>query len=62
MSKYDDLPREQLIELLQKTRPHQKDWGVVWERDEIEADNAVDANFVAATIIPDLVGQASTLA
>ena len=28
--------------------------GLVWERDEIEADNAVDANFVAATIIPDL--------
>jgi len=53
MSKYDDLPREQLIELLQK-RDRTKKLGLVWERDEIEADNAVDANFVAATIIPDL--------
>ena len=53
MSKYDDLPREQLIELLKK-RDRTKKLGLVWERDEIEADNAVDANFVAATIMPDL--------
>jgi len=53
MSKYDDLPREQLIELLKK-RDRTKKLGLVWERDEIEADNAVDANFVAASIIPEL--------
>ena len=53
MAKYDDLPREQLIELLKK-RDRTKKLGLVWERDEIEADNAVDADFVAATIIPDL--------
>ena len=53
MAKYDDLPREQLIELLKK-RDRTKKLGLVWERDEIEADNAVDANFVAARIIPDL--------
>lgn len=53
MGKYDDLPREQLIELLNK-RDRTKKLGLVWERDEIEADNAVDANFVAATIIPEL--------
>jgi adenine-specific DNA-methyltransferase len=53
MSKYDDLPREQLIELLHK-RDRTKKLGLVWERDQIEADNAVDANFVAATIIPEL--------
>ncbi len=53
MSRYDDLPREQLIELLNK-RDRTKRLGLVWERDEIKADNAVDANFVAATIIPDL--------
>jgi len=53
MSRYDDLPREQLIELLKK-RDRTKKLGLVWERDEIEADNAVDANFVAAAIIPDL--------
>ncbi len=53
MAKYDDLSREQLIELLKK-RDRTKKLGLVWERDEIEADNAVDANFVAATIIPEL--------
>jgi len=53
MSKYDDLSREQLIELLKK-RDRAKKLGLVWERDEIEADNAVDANFVATTIIPEL--------
>ncbi|WP_186393576.1 MULTISPECIES: site-specific DNA-methyltransferase [unclassified Pannonibacter] len=53
MGKYDDLPREQLIELLNK-RDRTKKLGLVWERDEIEADNAVDANFVAATIVPEL--------
>lgn len=53
MGKYDDLSREQLVELLKK-RDRTKKLGLVWERDEIEADNAVDANFVAATIIPEL--------
>lgn len=53
MNKYDDLPREQLIELLNK-RDRTKKLGLVWERDEIEADNAVDANFVAATLVPEL--------
>ncbi|MGJ8628258.1 MAG: site-specific DNA-methyltransferase [Sulfitobacter sp.] len=58
MSKYDDLPREQLIELLKK-RDRTKKLGLVWERDEIEADNAVDANFVAAEIIADLSDKAA---
>lgn len=42
-----------MIELLKK-RDRTKKLGLVWERDEIEADNAVDANFVAATIVPEL--------
>ncbi|ESQ93595.1 hypothetical protein ABAC460_00570 [Asticcacaulis sp. AC460] len=53
MSKYNDLSREQLIELLKK-RDRTKKLGLVWERDEIEADHAVDANFVAATLLSDL--------
>ncbi|NML75647.1 site-specific DNA-methyltransferase [Rhizobium sp. S-51] len=53
MSSYEDLSREQLIQLLKK-RDRTKKLGLVWERDEIEADNAIDANFVAATIIPEL--------
>jgi adenine-specific DNA-methyltransferase len=58
MSKYDDLNREQLIALLTK-RDRTKKLGLVWERDEIEADNAVDSNFVAATIIPELSDKAA---
>lgn len=58
MSKYDDLSREQLIALLEK-RDRTKKLGLVWERDEIEADNAVDANFVAATVIPELSDKAA---
>ena len=51
--KYDDLTRSQLVELLEK-RDRTKKLGLVWERDEIEADRAVDANFVACRIVPEL--------
>ncbi len=47
--KYDDLTHAQLIELLEK-RDRTKRLGLVWERDEIEADAAVDANFIACQI------------
>src|SRR5437868_2053783 len=53
LSKYDDLERDQLIALLEK-RDRNKRLGLVWERDEIEADRAIDANFVACEIIPEL--------
>lgn len=49
MGKYDDLSKERLIELLEK-RDRTKKLGLVWERDEIEADQAIDENFVAATL------------
>lgn len=51
--KYDDLTHAQLVELLEK-RDRTKKLGLVWERDEIEADAAVDANFIACRIVPDL--------
>lgn len=35
-------------------RDREKKLGLVWERDEIEADLAVDANFVAAALVPEL--------
>mgnify|MGYP001205673685 FL=1 len=47
-----------MITLLEK-RDRTKKLGLVWERDEIEADNAVDANFVAATVIPELSDKAA---
>ncbi|WP_395644880.1 site-specific DNA-methyltransferase [Terricaulis sp.] len=51
--KYGGLSREQLVALLEK-RDREKKLGLVWERDEIEADLAVDANFIAATLVPEL--------
>ena len=47
--KYDDLTHAQLVKLLEK-RDRTKKLGLVWERDEIEADSAVDANFIACRI------------
>lgn len=47
--KYDDLTHAQLVELLEK-RDRTKKLGLVWERDEIEADAAVDANFIACRV------------
>jgi hypothetical protein len=47
--RYDGLTREQLVQLLEK-RERTKKLGLVWERDEIEADKAVDAKFVACTL------------
>lgn len=48
--KYDDLTREQLVQLLEK-RDRQKKLGLVWERDEIDADHALEAEFVAADLL-----------
>lgn len=50
---YDSLSKIQLANLLRK-RDADKKLGLVWERDEIEADAAVDANFVACSIQPAL--------
>jgi hypothetical protein len=41
--------RDQLVQPLEK-RERAKKLGLVWERDEIEADKNVDANFVACTL------------
>lgn len=51
--KYDTLTQAQLIELLEK-RDRTKKLGLVWERDEIAADQAIDENFIACEIVPDL--------
>ncbi|MDX5595667.1 site-specific DNA-methyltransferase [Pseudovibrio sp. SPO723] len=51
--KYDSLTREQLIDLLKK-RDRTKKLGLVWERDEIAADQAIDENFIACEIVPEL--------
>lgn len=55
---YDGLTREQLVQLLEK-RDRQKKLGLVWERDEIEADRAIDENFIACEIDVTLCERAS---
>lgn len=52
--KYDGLNQQQLVALLEK-RDRARKLGLVWERDEIEADgHAAEASFVAATPVPEL--------
>lgn len=46
---YESLSHTQLVNLLRK-RDSEKKLGLVWERDEIEADAAIDANFIACTL------------
>lgn len=52
-SAYDTLSRSQLIALLKK-RDAERRLGLVWERDEIDPDNAIDRNFVIAELLDDL--------
>ena len=49
--RYAGLSREQLVALLER-RDRQKKLGLVWERDEIEADRALEAEFVVADLLP----------
>ncbi len=53
MPDYDTLDRETLIRLLQR-RDAERQLGLVWERDEIEADSAINSDFVALTLDPAL--------
>lgn len=53
MPDYDTLDRETLVRLLQR-RDAERQLGLVWERDEIEADNAINSDFVALTLDPAL--------
>lgn len=50
---YEHLDREQLIRLLQR-RDAERQLGLVWERDEIEADVALNDDYVALTLDPGL--------
>ncbi len=50
---YDHLSREDLIALLKK-RDTERKLGLVWERDEIEHENALNSDFVAMDFVPEL--------
>ncbi len=53
--KYDDLSKEDLIRLLQARDQRDKTkFGLVWEANEIERDKALNGDFVALDLIPDL--------
>ena len=53
MSKYDHLDHATLIRLLER-RDAERQLGLVWERDEIEADRAINEDFVALDLDPAL--------
>ena len=45
---YDDLSREELIRLLKRRKKEpQRRFGLVWERDDLEREAALNADFVA---------------
>ncbi len=50
---YDDYTKDQLLRLLRE-RDRKPKFGLVWERDEIEHDKAVNDDFVALDFIPEL--------
>ncbi|AAF84770.1 methyltransferase [Xylella fastidiosa] len=52
-SQYDYLDRDALIRLLQR-RDAERQLGLVWERDEIEADAAVNDDYVALSLDTEL--------
>lgn len=53
MSAYEHLDRDALIRLLQR-RDAERQLGLVWERDEIEADKALNDDYVALNLDPAL--------
>ncbi|EML9734409.1 TPA: site-specific DNA-methyltransferase [Bacillus cereus] len=52
-SKYDHLTKEQLIGIL-KARDSNRKLGLVWEKNEIEADNTLNDDFITMTHLPEL--------
>ncbi|MEO6788380.1 MAG: site-specific DNA-methyltransferase, partial [Chthoniobacteraceae bacterium] len=51
--KYTDLSKEELIRLLE-ARERRARFGLVWEADEIERDKALNSDFVALDLVPEL--------
>lgn len=52
-SRYDDLTHEQLVSLLVR-RDAERKLGLVWERNEIERDRALNSNFISFSLEPTL--------
>jgi adenine-specific DNA-methyltransferase len=60
MPKYDHLSQEELVRLLQaRDRRDATRFGLVWEANEIDRDNALNSDFVALDLVPEqCVGEA----
>lgn len=56
--KYDHLSKQELIQLLDK-HDRTKKLGLVWERNEIEADAAIDESFITCEIVHELCEKAA---
>ena len=55
MPRYDHLSREELVRLLEaRDRRDATRFGLVWEANEIERDRALNTDFVALDLLPDL--------
>ena len=52
-AKYADLSKEELIQLLE-AREQRARFGLVWEANEIERDKALNSDFVALDLLPEL--------
>ena len=53
-SRYNDLTHDELVRLLEaRDRRDATRFGLIWEANEIERDNAVNADFVALDLIPE---------
>jgi adenine-specific DNA-methyltransferase len=52
-SKYSDLSREMLLAILQRQEAQRK-FGLVWERPPAELDAAINEDFVALEVVPEL--------
>lgn len=52
-SRYDDLSREQLVSLLVR-RDAERRLGLVWERNEIERDRALNSDFISLSLDQEL--------
>jgi adenine-specific DNA-methyltransferase len=53
VDQFENLTREQLLKLLRQ-KERQKKLGLVWERDSIERDRALDERFVSLALVPEL--------
>ena len=53
-SRYNDLTHDELVRLLEaRDRRDSTRFGLVWEANEIDRDNAVNADFVALDLVPE---------